>query len=114
MIRIVLPAALVIAAIAADAQAQSAQAFYSPSVVSQTVRYRDLDTSTAEGAHRPAFRIRTAARSVCGGDNAVFRMGLAFDHCVQQAIERAADSLDNPLVSQALNLPTSGSQYAHR
>ncbi|HVN00146.1 MAG TPA: UrcA family protein [Caulobacteraceae bacterium] len=115
MIRTVLPAALALAAICGAAQAQTDVAPYYPVVtVSQTVRFHDLDTSTSAGAERLAFRIRTAARSLCGGDNPAVRSGLGFEVCVRNSVEHAAMRLDNPMVSAALHVAGPQSAYARR
>jgi UrcA family protein len=116
MIRIVLPAAIAIAAIAAAAQAQTAGAVSYTPVAHQTVRFHDLDLSSPAGARRLAFRIRVAARELCGAPNtAIAQTGMAFDPCVKQAVEDAAARLDNPSVTAALGLtPTAGGVYAGR
>ena len=118
MIRIILPAALAIAAVAGAAQAQTAGPFaYGPDTANhQTVRFHDLDVSTPAGAQRLAFRLRVAARELCGGKyTAIAQTGMAFDPCVRQTVEDAAARLGNPLVTAALGLtPTAGGVYAGR
>ena len=111
MTRTVLPVALALAAICGAAQAQPAS--YPPGVVAQTVRFGDLDPSTASGAKHLAFRIRVAARSVCGGEIPVIRSSTGFQVCVNDSIERAAAKLDNPMVTAALHVPTAAA-YAGR
>lgn len=114
MIRLVLSAALALATIAGAAHAQVVSPLVETSPVSRTVRYGDLDSSSSAGAQRLAFRIRTAARSVCGGDNPIVRTGMGFDDCVNRSIERAAAKLDNPMVDAALDLPSHAPAYARR
>jgi len=74
-------------------------------VVSRTVPVSDLDLNTQAGAKIAAQRIRVAAEYVCGGDT----WPLAFDYfdCRAHAIDRAAASLNAPLVSTALGRKTS-------
>ena len=99
----------------AAALAAGAPAFAGPLSVrsddettSVTVRYDDTETRTAEGASKLAFRIRMAARKVCGGDNPVVVSGSGFQHCQHRAIDRALASLGAPLVADALGrAPTS-------
>ena len=57
--------------------------------------------------------IRTAARSVCGGDTPYIRTSSNFNVCVNDSIGRAAAKLDNPMVTAALHLPTAAA-YAGR
>jgi UrcA family protein len=115
MIRLVLPTALAIAAIAGAAQAQAAGpfAYGSDSSNHQIVHYGDLDTSTSVGSQRLAFRIRVAARQLCG-DSPITRIGRGFDTCVKSTVEVAAARLNQPMVTAALGLARSGSDYAGR
>jgi UrcA family protein len=73
-------------------------------VVSRTVPVSDLDLHTQAGAKIAAQRIWVAAAYVCGGDT----WPLAFDYfaCRADAIDRAAASLNAPLVSAALGRKT--------
>jgi UrcA family protein len=115
MNRLVLPAALALVTIAGAAQAQSAGpfAYGSDSSNHQMVHYGDLDSSTSVGAQRLAFRIRVAARQLCG-DSPITRTGMGFDACVKGTVEEAAVRLNKPMVTAALGLAPSGSDYAGR
>ena len=115
MFRPVLFAALALATVSVAAKAQTPSSPFDNALAAQTVRFGDLDTSSSAGAKRLAFRIRGAARAVCGGnDLPVIVMSQGFDNCVHGAIERAATKVDNPMVDAALHLPNLRSAYAHR
>lgn len=113
MNRLVFAATLALTAMGGIAHARPALPFDAPEP-SQTVRYDDLDTSSPTGARRLAFRIRVAARVVCGGNDPVIVTGVGFDDCVNHSVARAAAQLGNPLVDAALRLPPDGLAYAHR
>jgi UrcA family protein len=70
--------------------------------VAAKVAYEDADLRTTAGAAHIAFRIRTAARQVCGGDNPVVASGVRFQHCQHKAIDQAVATLEAPLVADAL------------
>jgi UrcA family protein len=108
MHRFIPPAALAIAMFGGVVHAQTAGPSYQAPVPAQLVRFGDLDTSTSVGAQRLAFRLRVAARSVCGGDSPAVRSGDGFQACVRTALEQAAVRINRPMVTEALNLtPTS-------
>ena len=71
-------------------------------VVSETVRYTDLDLNTTAGARRLAFRIQMAANRVCG--QIYLRGSDDLPPCHRAAIVRAVAGLDAPLVKDALGL----------
>lgn len=63
--------------------------------VTKTVRFGDLDLSTAPGAQALYDRIRIAARDVCR-DSASYR---AMHECRAAAVEGAVRGVANPLLS---------------
>jgi UrcA family protein len=71
--------------------------------VRRTVHLRDLDLKSQAGAKTAAWRIQVAADYVCGGDNRVMRQAADFIPCREDAINRALDTLNQPLVSEAFN-----------
>src|SRR5580698_2502444 len=71
--------------------------------VTSKVRFGDLDLATKSGSQRLAFRIRTAAIAVCGGDSQIERMSSSFPSCVHSAVDRAALELNVASVSAALD-----------
>jgi UrcA family protein len=99
------PLSLVIGAAAALAGVSPTLAAPSDSqvqVVSEVVRYADLDPNTDAGARRLALRIRLAANRVC---SQIYMPGSDdLSPCHQAAIDRAVTGLDAPLVKDALGL----------
>ena len=76
----------------------------SPDIVSATVRYPDLDLSTAAGAKALLRRIRYAAFAVCGdlpGDT--LDGGSARIACVNAATAQAVSRVDRPMLDAAFN-----------
>jgi UrcA family protein len=71
--------------------------------VRRTVQLRDLDLQSQAGAKTAAWRIQVAADYVCGGDDRVMRQATDFIPCREDAINRALDTLNQPLVSAAFN-----------
>ena|SRR5215472_1224004 len=71
--------------------------------VRRTVHLRDLDLHSQADAKTAAWRIQVAADYVCGGDNRVMRQAADFIPCREDAINRALDTLNQPLVSAAFN-----------
>src|SRR5215472_15935095 len=69
--------------------------------VRRTVHLRDLDLQSQAGAKTAAWRIQVAADYVCGGDNRVTRQSSDFFLCRKDAINRALDTLSQPMVSAA-------------
>ncbi|HEY3518465.1 MAG TPA: UrcA family protein [Gammaproteobacteria bacterium] len=65
-------------------------------VPTKTVRFRDLDLSTAQGARALYDRIESAAREVCRGTEFA-----QFDACRARAIEDAVKYVGSPLLSAA-------------
>jgi UrcA family protein len=93
----------------AAALAAAAPAFAAPLAiwgddekVTAKVTYNDAELRSTEGAAKLAFRIRMAARQVCGGDNPVVMTGAHFLRCQHKAIDQAVASLNAPLVADAL------------
>jgi|SRR5215469_1117507 len=74
-------------------------------VFSRTVPLGDLNLQTQAGAKVAAQRIRMAADYVCGGDT--WPPNVGFYNCKEDAIDRAAASLNAPLVSARLGRTTS-------
>lgn len=78
----------------------SAAAFAAPNragdLVTKTVRFGDLDLSTAVGAEALYDRIRSAARFVCGDSALSFK---AMHECRTRAVEDAVRGVGNPLLS---------------
>jgi UrcA family protein len=70
--------------------------------VAVKVAYQDAELRSPAGAARLAFRIRTAARQACGGDNLLVTTGFRFLRCQHRAIDQALATLDAPLVADAL------------
>jgi len=92
-------AALVTAvALAGSAFAQAQQGV---SVRTVTVRFGDLDISTAAGAKTLYQRIRGAARMVCGEEED-YDLGLDarryWNSCFQSAVNGAVDKVQSPLL----------------
>ena len=69
---------------------------------SQTVQITPIELTSRGGARRLALRIWSAADDVCDGKNVLTRSTKGFHDCVQDAITRAAASLDAPRVTAAL------------
>ena len=65
-------------------------------VPTKTVSFRDLDLSTADGAHALYGRIEAAAREVCRGTELA-----DYDACRARALEDAVKYVGNPLLSAA-------------
>jgi UrcA family protein len=71
-------------------------------VVSEVVRYADLDPNTEAGARRLALRIRLAADRVC---SQIYMQGSDdLAPCHKAAIDGAVAELDAPLVKAALGV----------
>jgi UrcA family protein len=70
--------------------------------ITAKVSYDTADLRSADGAARIAFRIRIAARQVCGGGNPLVASGARFQHCQHQSIDQALATLNAPLVADAL------------
>ena len=68
------------------------------------VPYVEADLVTPEGAKALASRLRRAAGDVCGGDSVLVLSGARFHRCRREAVERATEHLDAPLLSEALGL----------
>jgi UrcA family protein len=67
-----------------------------------TVRLGDLDLHSQAGAKTAAWRIQLAADYVCGGYNRIGRQIADFIPCREDAINRALDTLNQPMVSAAM------------
>ena len=70
--------------------------------VRKTVRLGDLDLHSQAGAKAAAWRIQIAADYVCGGYNRIGRQIVDFIPCREDAINRALDTLNQPMVSAAM------------
>jgi UrcA family protein len=65
------------------------------------VSHADLDLGTDDGASAMLWRIRSAARTVCGGppNSANANVRRLYSACRREAIEHAVGALDAPLVT---------------
>jgi UrcA family protein len=63
-------------------------------VATKTVRFKDLDLSTAEGAQTLYDRIASAAREVCRGE--MYRLARK---CRMRALDEAVSGVGSPLLS---------------
>jgi UrcA family protein len=86
---------------AATAQAQ-AQAPGAPEVHTLTVKYSDLNITTAAGATQLYNRIRGAARFVCGEEGRRLEEQLVWNDCFHTSVSDAVSAVHSPLLS-ALN-----------
>jgi UrcA family protein len=84
-----------------ESRAAPAEPAAHPPSASRTVRFGDLDLGTARGAKALYWRIRTAARSVCGvyerPDD--FLPSASFDACVKSAMDSAVAAVASPAFS---------------
>ena len=64
-----------------------------------TVKYRDLDLSTVEGARTLYGRISAAARDVCGYEGHSFTDEAFWRGCYRGAIADAVAKVNNPLLT---------------
>jgi UrcA family protein len=73
------------------------QAAPSP-LATQTVRFEDLNLSHASGAERLYHRIAAAAQQVCSGNENPVAVAdkVRVQVCIEQSIQRAIASVDNP------------------
>jgi UrcA family protein len=116
MISRIITTALAIAVLVSAAQAKSqpiASSGDNRPLVSQKVRFADLNPSTEAGAERLAFRIRTAANEVCLGDDPTVRSGVGLEACMKATIAAVEARLNAPLVTAALDHQP-GMTLAHR
>ncbi len=82
--------------------AASAGASQSASPVpSVTVKYRDLNLNTIEGANTLYRRIRGAARTVCGEEGRALFEQQAWRACFEDALARAVATVNSPLLTGA-------------
>lgn len=70
-------------------------------VKSQLISYADLDLSGPAGAHTLLMRIRGAAEQVCSPEAFIrdFRDSEDYRDCKDEAMSRAVDQVDSPLVA---------------
>ncbi len=73
-------------------------------MMSKSVRYQDLDLSTAQGADTLVSRIRSASKTVCQ-HGYKGKMSLHerkdYDRCVGEAMQEAVQGVNSPKVSAA-------------
>jgi UrcA family protein len=70
-----------------------------PRVVTQTVRFADLNIHTAEGAEVLYHRIRAAAEQVCLPPDHYSMLRKALPQCVDKAIDEAVKKVDAPYLT---------------
>jgi len=69
--------------------------------LTKVVSYADLDLDRQAGTEVLYRRIRLAAREVCGPvDQRVLPQAMAWRTCVAEAIERAINEIDKPVLSE--------------
>jgi UrcA family protein len=64
-----------------------------------TVKYRDLNLETPEGAGTLLARIRDAARRVCGTESERLDLQHAWQVCYQGSVDAAVASVDSPILT---------------
>lgn len=107
-----LTATLFCAATVLGTAAGVAKADDAPAVRSVVVKYRDLDLRTQSGAVTLYRRIELAAHKVCpDADSRKLEDKTATWSCRRQAVERAAESIDNPQVATLLKNPRLASTH---
>ena len=74
----------------------------------EIVRATSAELQSPDGARRVAFRVRVAADRACGGDvyPLYVRASTGFQTCREEAVDRAAEQVNAPLLSRALGLPS--------
>jgi UrcA family protein len=72
----------------------------SDNVRTQIVKFADLDTTRAAGAHALYRRIQHAARDVCEMDNARAFPSESYRYCTSAAIARAVADIGSPLLTE--------------
>lgn len=71
---------------------------------SETVSYRDLNLNTIEGATTLYKRIRSAASSVCrGNEGRRLEEWQAYDSCFKHAITQAVVKVNSPMLTAVFN-----------
>jgi UrcA family protein len=94
----------VLAATALGFAAVSPAAAADPDIVSVRVPIADLNLHSGAGAAAALYRIRAAARTICGADSGRLPLARAAlqSACVKSTVDRAVARLDAPMVT-ALN-----------
>jgi UrcA family protein len=70
-------------------------------VPTKTVRFKDLDITTSDGAKALYSRIRAAARDVCElstGTDPILRP--AIKGCIEKAVDKAVKDVNAPMLTQ--------------
>jgi UrcA family protein len=93
--------ALTGALIASSAQVLAGPAARHSLDPSVTVRFADLNLSSAEGARTLYGRIRSAAKTVCGPRQSIAEFGRmgAWKRCYRTAIDEAVTQVDRPTLT---------------
>ena len=89
-------AALVLVCLGGLIPAQAADASQARQV---TVKYRDLNLNTPEGAGTLLARIRDAAERVCGAPSERLDLQHAWQVCYQGSVNAAVAAVDSPILS---------------
>jgi UrcA family protein len=90
-----------VAALGLSASVQAAPVGGDPDSVSVTVKLGDLDLGGQAGAVAAYYRIKTAAGSICGQAPSPVDLngGQQYRQCMNATIDRAVQSLGNPIVA---------------
>jgi len=102
--KLTLTALAAFAALGLAASAHAAGSSNDPDAVSVKVSIGDLNLGSTIGAKTALQRIRHAAKDICGEapDPRAIEMGRQYAGCMDDTVNRAVASLDNPTVT-ALN-----------
>jgi UrcA family protein len=90
---------LALAAAACLAPAAQADTAAASAVYTLKVSYRDLDPNSEAGAQRLYYRIRGAARRVCGEEGRSLDDQLQWNRCVHAAVTDAVKAVHSPQLS---------------
>jgi|HubBroStandDraft_3_1064219.scaffolds.fasta_scaffold23914_3 UrcA family protein len=84
---------------AAAVLASPAASAATPAIGTLTVRYRDVDLSTTQGAATLYRRLQGAARFVCGESDNSLAQQRSWNDCYRRALADAVGTIDNPRLS---------------
>lgn len=80
-----------------------------------TVTYADRELSAPDGAKALARRLRAAAFDACGGeDDPLVAYSADLARCEREALARATDALDAPMLARALGRAPRNFAVSHR
>ncbi len=105
-------AALAAMAVAGAASPALAESMYTTDgVMAVPVSFSDLDINHEAGAKALVYRVRRAAKGICGPDvsDGIAERAL-YSKCVNEIVQRSVAKLDNPLVTAMANGDSHGNR----